>query len=166
MSSQTQGTEPTDTGGQLTTEIAEARRQLVLNRDDHTCSNCGRHRTSVETLDIHHIVPRGQGGSDQPSNLQTLCRRCHNAVHGDGVAPAVQVESTGRMTEVEFKLFRHLMNEVLPALARTQGVSLTARFNVDGTQSWHIPFDAVRQLDAQLAETDDEYNALLLADYM
>jgi 5-methylcytosine-specific restriction protein A len=25
-----------------------------------------------------HIVPKTQGGTDDASNLQTLCERCHN----------------------------------------------------------------------------------------
>lgn len=32
-------------------------------------------------VDIHHIEPRGMGGSnekDTPENLQALCRECHS----------------------------------------------------------------------------------------
>lgn len=40
-------------------------------------------------LDPHHVLRRSQGGSDDPSNLVTLCRAHHSWVHdnvGDAVA--------------------------------------------------------------------------------
>ena len=36
-----------------------------------------------EAVDIHHIIPRGMGGSklrDYPENLIALCRECHEEV--------------------------------------------------------------------------------------
>ena len=48
-------------------------RQSVLRRDKFRCGNC---RTS-RNLDVHHIVPRVQGGTDQINNLKTLCLNCH-----------------------------------------------------------------------------------------
>lgn len=32
-------------------------------------------------VDIHHIIPKGMGGSDEPSNLVTLCAAHHRIVH-------------------------------------------------------------------------------------
>lgn len=40
------------------------------------CEICG-----AEAVDIHHIEPRGMGGSrdaDRIDNLMALCRECHN----------------------------------------------------------------------------------------
>lgn len=52
----------------------------VLNRDNYTCQYCkGRHRDS--RLEVHHIVFRSQGGSDEEDNLITLCHTCHKALH-------------------------------------------------------------------------------------
>lgn len=50
----------------------------VRERDNFTCQNCGVHgpRDKV-ALHVHHIKPRGRGGSDDPSNLITLCSKCH-----------------------------------------------------------------------------------------
>jgi len=39
---------------------------------------CGKNAT-----DIHHIVFKSQGGSDNISNLVALCRECHVKVHND-----------------------------------------------------------------------------------
>ena len=51
---------------------------FVLNRDKYTCQHC---KTKQGTLEVHHIVFRSNGGSDEPDNLITLCRHCHRELH-------------------------------------------------------------------------------------
>ena len=51
---------------------------FVLNRDKYTCQHC---KTKQGTLEVHHIVFRSNGGSDEPDNLITLCRQCHRELH-------------------------------------------------------------------------------------
>ncbi|MGI0491694.1 HNH endonuclease [Alkalinema pantanalense CENA528] len=56
--------------------IPKAVRQYVLDRDNHQCKSCGK--TSPHTkLEIDHIIPLANGGSNDLSNLQTLCRTCN-----------------------------------------------------------------------------------------
>lgn len=50
-------------------------RQMVLERDGRRCQACGGWGGQV-----HHIVARRRGGSDDPSNLMTLCGPCHMLV--------------------------------------------------------------------------------------
>lgn len=58
----------------------ENTRAFVLNRDDYTCQYCkGKHKDS--RLEVHHIIFRSQGGSDEESNLITLCHTCHKDLH-------------------------------------------------------------------------------------
>ena len=64
------------------------------------------------------------------SNQITLCRRCHEAKHGRGVAPTVRLRSTGTMTEMELEWFKHCMEEVMPALARQVDIRVKPKFNV------------------------------------
>ena len=53
---------------------------MVMNRDDYTCQCCkGKHKDSK--LEVHHIVYRSEGGSDEENNLITLCHTCHKALH-------------------------------------------------------------------------------------
>lgn len=47
----------------------------VLGRDDFRCACCG----SQKHLEIHHEHPVKDGGLPLPSNLVTLCRRCHKS---------------------------------------------------------------------------------------
>ena len=39
----------------------------------NSCFACGNNRF----LEVCHIVPMAFGGSDEPENLQILCKRCH-----------------------------------------------------------------------------------------
>lgn len=59
--------------GQLQREMVTQ----VLNRDGWTCQLCGSRRD----LQVHHLRFRSQGGDDTPTNLLTLCRRCHAELH-------------------------------------------------------------------------------------
>jgi hypothetical protein len=66
-------------GGRNTTTIPPRVRRDVLARDGHRCRapGCGRRRF----LEVHHVVPRAQGGGNEAANLVTLCSACHRAWH-------------------------------------------------------------------------------------
>jgi 5-methylcytosine-specific restriction endonuclease McrA len=54
----------------------------VFTRAKGRCECCGAHEHQ-KALEVDHILPRNQGGSDDLSNLQALCFRC-NAGKRDG----------------------------------------------------------------------------------
>lgn len=54
----------------------------ILRRMDLPCSCCGFHIKGI-SLDIHHIVPRAKGGSNDMSNLTYICPNCHRVAHTD-----------------------------------------------------------------------------------
>ena len=76
-------------GGRNTTTIPPRVRRQVLARDQHRClaPGCGRTRF----LEVHHITPRNQGGSNRPENLITLCGSCHRLVHEKKIGNMVEV---------------------------------------------------------------------------
>lgn len=50
----------------------------VLARDRWKCLSCGRSaREDGVVLEVDHIIPRSKGGSNETSNLQTLCKKCN-----------------------------------------------------------------------------------------
>lgn len=62
----------------------ETVRKDILERDSYTCQECGVQGSPGDgTLDVHHITPRSQGGSNDPENLQTLCGDCHRFLHAE-----------------------------------------------------------------------------------
>mgnify|MGYP000944780001 CR=1 FL=1 len=58
-----------------------SRREAVLVRDNYTCQCCGKKHAKLE---VHHIIFRSMGGTDDERNLITLCEKCHKMVH-DGL---------------------------------------------------------------------------------
>jgi ATP-dependent DNA helicase RecQ len=68
-------------------------REAVLARDESTSREC-RERFPATELDVRHLIPRKEGGSDDPTNLITLCDGCHGARHA-----TLQVSLARRMLE-------------------------------------------------------------------
>ena len=61
--------------------ISNAVRKAIYRRDHYRCALCD----SSDGIQIHHAIPRGQGGNNTPHNLITLCWRCHAEAHGTPV---------------------------------------------------------------------------------
>ena len=59
-------------------------RARILERDGHLCQSCLRKDRVTVGNEVHHRKPRAQGGSDDETNLQTLCHDCH--VEADAAA--------------------------------------------------------------------------------
>jgi 5-methylcytosine-specific restriction endonuclease McrA len=68
-------------------------RRAVLERDGWRCQQCG----SLRNLDVHHMRRRSALGDDAETNLITLCRDCHQILHGFP-SPRIrrQIASVGR----------------------------------------------------------------------
>jgi rubredoxin len=49
----------------------------ILKRDDYRCQMCGVTAKDGATLEIDHIHPVAKGGTNEPDNLQVLCRDCN-----------------------------------------------------------------------------------------
>jgi len=57
-----------------------SRKEAVRHRDNYTCQICKAKGKNV-ALDVHHIIFKSQGGTDNEDNLVTLCKKCHNDIH-------------------------------------------------------------------------------------
>ncbi|MGZ3333981.1 MAG: RNA-guided endonuclease IscB [Isosphaeraceae bacterium] len=71
----------------------------VLHRDGYKCQS-GRRSKHSPKLHVHHKVFRSQGGSDEPSNLVTLCATCHDDLHAGTFNLKVKRSRTRHATEV------------------------------------------------------------------
>ena len=43
------------------------------------CQSCGNINYNI--LQVHHIIPRSKGGTNDLNNLQLLCPNCHMTIH-------------------------------------------------------------------------------------
>lgn len=89
----------------------ENTKAMVLNRDSYTCQCCkGKHKDNK--LEVHHIVFRSQGGSDEESNLITLCHTCHSNLHSGKITLKLRGKVKGalkyatQMNSIRKQLFR------------------------------------------------------------
>lgn len=77
-----------------TTAIPPSVRRLVLARARHQCQHPGCSHTRY--LEIHHIIPRSRGGSNDPENCVCLCSAHHSLVHKNKNSPVgFMAKSTG-----------------------------------------------------------------------
>ena len=64
-------------------------KEVVFERDGYECVRCD----ATLCLTVHHIKPREKGGSDDLTNLVTLCNICHDIVELDPFELFVKVKS-------------------------------------------------------------------------
>ncbi len=95
-------------------------KEYVKSRDGHRCY-FNKTEKCTKRLEVHHIVFRSNGGSDKPSNLITLCEKCHKKLHkGNLELPKTMrhksLRSTSFMNQVSSRL-----RETLPEAKVTYG---------------------------------------------
>lgn len=61
--------------------ISTRTRFEIFKRDDFTCRYCARKSPEV-VLEVDHIVPQCEGGTDDPVNLATSCWECNRGKSG------------------------------------------------------------------------------------
>jgi len=81
-------------------EYLEIRSKILL-RDHFRCQECGY----FKHLEVHHIIPRSKGGSDDLTNLVTLCQRCHAKKHGHGYRENRRRKHTRRNNRKKFRRY-------------------------------------------------------------
>jgi hypothetical protein len=69
------------------TGLSKKLRFEIFKRDEFTCSYCGEKPPRV-VLEVDHIVPVVEGGTDEKSNLTTACFDCNR---GKGPIPLGQL---------------------------------------------------------------------------
>jgi len=90
----------------------------VRKLDKHQCRvfGCGS-RLNVE---VHHIVPKGQGGPDEPWNLICLCQRHHHLVSMNKISNIDILSPLLKKTDFRWNeaLEWHLNRELLKNLGK------------------------------------------------
>lgn len=72
--------------------------KAVEKRDESTCQDCG---VKYGSFEVHHIIPRGLGGSHHPANLKLVCKSCHSKYNeqfnGDIISKKAQERKTRQL---------------------------------------------------------------------
>jgi hypothetical protein len=85
--------------------IPPAVRRAVLARDRHRCRVPGC--THATFLDIHHVVPRSEGGSNDPENIITLCGAHHRATHRGELVIEPSLDGSPRFRHADGSTYGH-----------------------------------------------------------
>ena len=87
----------------LGANVRNRTRKAVYEREGYRCALCD----STRQLELHHIIKRSQGGTDNPENLICLCHYCHLMAHGEKVKPECldDLPFTERDMEVEIAAY-------------------------------------------------------------
>lgn len=57
----------------------DKKRRLILQRDNGLCQPCLKGGRVSGATQVDHIIPKAEGGTDDDSNLQSICVPCHKA---------------------------------------------------------------------------------------
>jgi hypothetical protein len=88
----------------------------VLTRDNYTCQHC-QGKSRDRRLEVHHLVFRSQGGSNEEANLLTLCKTCHDRLHAGTISLKQRGRKKGglahatQMNSIRVQLLRRLNAE-------------------------------------------------------
>lgn len=74
-------------------------RAVALRRDLHLCQPCLKQGRTTPATAVDHIINKAAGGTDELSNLQSICEACHaekTAAEGnDGKKKMIQIGLDG-----------------------------------------------------------------------
>ena len=95
-----------------------SRREAVLHRDSYTCQCCGKKHVRLE---VHHIIFRSLGGTDDERNLITLCEKCHKAVHDGILILTKKTKELKLKYATQMSIIRSQLLKVYPCAIETFG---------------------------------------------
>ena len=119
----------------------ENTKAMVLNRDDYKCQYCKGKRKNSK-LEVHHIIFRRNGGSDDAENLITLCYTCHKSLHDGKIHPDFKGKTKGTLKyATQMNLIRKQLFNIYPDAIETFGYVTKANRLCLGVDKEHF-YDA------------------------
>ena len=113
-----------------------SRRKAVLHRDNYTCQCCGKKHVRLE---VHHIIFRSKGGTDDERNLITLCERCHKAIHDGLLVLTKKPKKLHLKYATQMSIIRSQLLKIYPDAIETFGfVTKTNRENLKLSKEHYI----------------------------
>lgn len=97
-------------------------RYAILQRDNFTCRYCGATAPDVK-LQVDHVVPVALGGSNDPSNGVTACRKCNSGKSATPPSPDVARQVSDDQQRMRDMVCRALGYELEPGVSCEEYVS-------------------------------------------
>ena len=97
----------------------------VRYRDGYKCQVC-KGESGSDVLHVHHIVFRSQGGTDNPSNLITLCETCHKAIHDGSLKVKLRRRKKVDLDDVSF--VNSINRKIVEMLKEEFGIPVNATY--------------------------------------
>lgn len=111
-----------------------SRREAILHRDNYTCQCCGKKHTRLE---VHHIVFRSQGGTDDENNLITLCADCHAKIHKGELVLTKKPKKLNLKYATHMSIIRSQLLKIYPDAIETFGFVTKENRNILDLQKDH-----------------------------
>jgi hypothetical protein len=110
-------------------KISKEIKQQVFERDGNKCQACGA-VLKPSLAEIHHSLPISKGGTNELSNLITLCRNCHYSI-ADKIIDVATTPLSGTIAEVWVKAFKKApaITSILSLLLAIIGLVVGIYFN-------------------------------------
>ncbi len=89
-------------------------KDYVRKRDGYSCRACKDKKFITE---VHHIIPRREGGSDRPGNQITLCQKCHKKADNGSITRSVLTKLVKNSSTVNLKQ-AGVLNSCMKAMFR------------------------------------------------
>lgn len=109
-------------------------REYVLYRDKHTCQMCNG-RSKDPKLEVHHIQYRSNGGTNNPSNLITLCHSCHEKLHRNNLI--IKASTSNFIAPTQCNVISHRIMQIYPDCVQTYGYITKYNRQLLGVQKDH-----------------------------
>ena len=103
-----------------------SRREAVLHRDNYTCQCCGKKHARLE---VHHIIFRSEGGTDDENNLIAVCKECHDAIHSGTLVLNKKPKKLRLKHATHMSIIRSRLLKIYPDAIETFGFVTTENRN-------------------------------------
>ena len=119
----------------------------VFKRDLFTCQYCGRRPPEV-VLEVDHVIPRNEGGSDEPDNLTTSCFDCNRGKGHRSLGDTLPV-----MDEMQrFEAIQEMQERAVMLKKQTEAAKAVHYAERDAIHDISCHWDNTMEVDG-----DDEY---------
>jgi plasmid maintenance system killer protein len=124
-------------------------RYAIWKRDRGRCGSCPKEVSFDRLMEVDHIVPFGQGGSDEPSNLRATHSRCNQTRMKRPRRASPSARPTTERRRAILQAATSLRDlRALPPL----------RLRRDGAKRWRISVDGSSELSFLWSDSDHAHD--------